>query len=205
MFKQSRSNEYMKGVNPTSGNPEPMVVNAQGAAHVTAPVTVGTAAQLVTATGPLGPNDAGRLFYDTTEAIAGGIGWQVWNGGALVTDYTYVTQATLLSGEDQDNDVLVVEQGRFEAQRVTTDTLVSNGVGFLHTLTFCCTDAAPTAGSITVYDNTAASGTVLYLETFTTTAFRGYTVTINAVLTTGLYIDFTTTADVGVTASGRFV
>ena len=156
MFKQSRSNEYMKGVNPTSGEPEPMVVNAQGAAHVTAPVTVGTAAQLVTATGPLGPNDAGRLFYDTTEAIAGGIGWQVWNGDALVTDYTYVTQATLLSGEDQDNDVIKTES-RFLYNHITTATTtdVSSTGAFLHAVVI----NGGTAGAVTVYNNTTGATT----------------------------------------------
>ena len=83
----------------------------------------------------------------------------------------------------------------------TADALVRTGAGFLHTLTFSCNDAAPTAGTIIVYDNTAESGTVLYSETFTTTVFRGYTVTLDIPFSTGLYIGFTTTADVNVQAS----
>lgn len=81
-------------------------------------------------------------------------------------------------------------------QNVTADTLIKSGKGTLHTLTFSCNDAAPTAGSIIVYDNTAESGTIMYSETFTTTAFRGYTITLDREFTTGLYIGFTTTADV---------
>ena len=129
--------------------------------HVTAPVTVGTATALVTATDPLGPNDAGRLFYDTTEAIAGGIGWQVWNGDALVTDYTYVTQATLLSGEDQANDVLKVERQSLYtvAAFAATPVVVSSTVGS-RLKGLVCTVAS--SGGVIVYDNTAGSGVLLY-------------------------------------------
>ena len=109
---------------------------------------------------------------------------------------------SLFAGEDVVNDVLKVEQ-RFAYSRATADAAVKSAPGFLHTLTFAQTDAAPTAGTITVYDNTAESGTVIYSETFDTTIFRGYTVTIDATFATGLYVGFTTTADVQVTASYR--
>lgn len=110
---------------------------------------------------------------------------------------------TLLAGEDLTNDVQKVEQRFSYAYCAGADTAVKSGAGFLHTLTFTCIDAAPTAGTIIVYDNTAESGTIIYSETFTTTPFRGYTVTIDSSFSTGLYIGFTTTADVGVTASYR--
>ena len=97
-------------------------------------------------------------------------------------------------------------QGQFETLplqgiNVAADTLVKTGAGFLQSLTFSCNDAAPTAGSIIVYDNTAESGTILYSETFTTTPFNGYTVDINRPFNTGLYVGFTTTADVNCTIS----
>lgn len=113
-----------------------------------------------------------------------------------------VTMATGIAGEDLANDVLKTEQ-RFSGSVVTADSLVKSGAGFLHALTFSCNDAAPTAGSIIVYDNTAESGTILYSETFDTTAFRGYTVLLDISFTTGLYIGFTTTADINVTPSYR--
>jgi hypothetical protein len=113
-----------------------------------------------------------------------------------------VTLATSVAGEDIANDVLKVEQ-RFSGLYMTADTSVKSGVGFLHTITFTCIDAAPTAGTIIVYDNTAESGTTIYSETFTTTPFRGYTVTLDCSFTVGLYVGFTTTADVGVTVSYR--
>lgn len=80
--------------------------------------------------------------------------------------------------------------------RVTADTLVKTGAGTLKRLIFSCNDAAPTAGSIIVYDSLTETGTVIYSETFTTTAFRGYTIEVDALFSTGLYVGFTTTNDV---------
>lgn len=91
----------------------------------------------------------------------------------------------------------------FNYRLCAADTAVKTGAGVLHTLTFSQGDAAPTAGTIIVYDNTAESGTVIYSETFTTTAFRGYTVTLDCAVTTGIYVGFTTTADVNCTVSYR--
>ena len=86
-------------------------------------------------------------------------------------------------------------------KRVTADALITKNAGTLHTLTFAKSDAAPTAGTIIIYDNVAESGTILYSETFTTSTFRGYTVTLNIPFENGLYVGFTTTADVGCTIS----
>jgi hypothetical protein len=113
-----------------------------------------------------------------------------------------VNQATLSAGEDLTNDVQKVEQ-RYTPLLLTVDTLVKTGTGFLHTLTFSCNDAAPTAGSIIVYDNTAESGTQLFNHTFTTTPFAPCSVTIDGTFSTGLYVGFTTTTDVNVTVSYR--
>lgn len=113
-----------------------------------------------------------------------------------------VTLATTLAGEDVDADRVKVEQ-RFLPSQVTADALVKTGEGFLHTLTFSQTDAAPTAGTITVYDNTAESGTKLFEWNLTTAVFVPFSVTIDAIFSTGLYVGFSTTADVAVTASYR--
>lgn len=172
-----------------------MAISTNRAMHVTAPVTVGTAAALVTATDPLGPNDAGRLFYDTTEAIAGGIGWQVWNGDALVTDYTYVTQATLLSGEDQANDVIKVEhQYNYQVVPVTTQTtLGATGASgdFLHKI--LATDATTVIvvkdDTVTVFTWTRSAGDPVELE-------------LNLLSAAGVWSLTCTTA--GCTAVGRF-
>ena len=84
----------------------------------------------------------------------------------------------------------------YKITKLTADGLVKTGAGVIHTITFTCDDAAPTAGSVKVFDNTTNSGTEVYEETFTTTAFRGYTVTLDCAVSTGIYVDFTTTADV---------
>ena len=85
--------------------------------------------------------------------------------------------------------------------KCTADTLVKTGAGKLHTLVFSCNDAAPTAGSVIVYDNTAESGTQIFNHTFTTTPFAPFSVLLDVRFSTGLYIGFTTTADVNVTAT----
>lgn len=110
--------------------------------------------------------------------------------------------STLHAGEDITNDVQKVEQ-RFTPVLVTADSLIKTGTGLLHTLTFSCNDAAPTAGSFILYDNTAESGTQLFNHTFTTTPFVPFSVTIDGTFSNGLYAGFTTTADVNVTISYR--
>ena len=84
---------------------------------------------------------------------------------------------------------------------VTADTLVKSGPGYLHTITIAQSDAAPTAGTIIIYDNTAESGTKIQTINFTTAVFQPFTLHYYASFTTGLYIGFTTTADVNVTVT----
>lgn len=117
-------------------------------------------------------------------------------------DSLNATLSTKLAGEDLTNDVLKTEQ-RYSFTRLAADGQVKAGAGFLHTLTFACADAAPTAGSIIVYDSLSETGTVIYSETFDTTAFRGFSVVLDVSFSTGLYIGFTTTADIGCTVSWR--
>ena len=107
-----------------------------------------------------------------------------------------------LAGEDVVNDVMKVEQ-RYAYSLVAANTAVKSAPGFLHSLTFSCNDAAPTAGTIDVYDNTVASGTKIFSWTLPATAFTPCSVIIDATFATGLYVAFTTTADVNVTVSYR--
>lgn len=127
------------------------------------------------------------------------------NGDSVIddtTDSVKVSLATLIAGEDLTNDVQKVEN-RYSYTRLAADGQVKAGAGFIHTLTFACADAAPTAGSIIVYDSLTETGTVIYSETFDTTAFRGYSVLLDVSFATGCYVGFTTTADVGCTVSYR--
>lgn len=104
--------------------------------------------------------------------------------------------ASLLSGEDQTNSVFRVE-GQFSYKNIPhADTQVKATPGFVHSVT-CGSDAAATAGTISLLDATAAGGTpVVYTWTFTTNNYPSATVLLDVVMTTGIYMDYTTTADV---------
>ncbi len=86
---------------------------------------------------------------------------------------------------------------------LAADGLVKTGTGVLHSVTFTCNDAAPTAGSLIVYDSLTETGTQILNHTFTTTPFAPCTVVLDVAFATGLYAGFTTTADVNVTFSYR--
>jgi len=143
----------------------------------------------------------GDEFWDT----AGGKAW--WDGAAwrgyTTNGAAHVLEQAAIPGSDATNDVQVTEN-RFDFIRTTANLLVKTGSGLVHTLTFACTDAAPTAGSITIYDNTSAAGDILHTEVIdSTTFFRSFTVTLDAEVTNGIYASFTTTADVAVGVSYR--
>lgn len=105
--------------------------------------------------------------------------------------------------EDNTNGKAVVEHRYTSSGSLTADTLVKTGAGLIHTITFSCDDAAPTAGSFTLFDNTAESGTEIFSHTFTTTPFMPFSIILDHTFATGLYAGFTTTADVNVVISYR--
>lgn len=117
--------------------------------------------------------------------------------------YLKVREQYAPSFEDNTNNVAKVEQRFTSSGAVTSDTTVKTGAGFCHTVTIAQSDAAPTAGTIDIYDNTAASGTKIFSWNLTTTVFMPFTVTLNVSVATGIYVDFTTTADVNVFISYR--
>lgn len=87
----------------------------------------------------------------------------------------------------------------------TADALIKTGSGYLHTITISQGDAAPTAGTISVLDSTSAgAGTPIFTWVIPgTTAIVPVTITLDVNFSTGLYIDFTTVADVNVVCSYR--
>lgn len=105
------------------------------------------------------------------------------------------TLATTLAGEDITNDVLKTEQ-RFSSSYISTatTTTIKSGAGFLHTVTV----NGGTAGTIIGYDNTAASGTVIF-SFDTTNALATYI--FNVTFSVGLTI--ITSAATKVTTSYR--
>lgn len=115
-----------------------------------------------------------------------------------------ITQTTLTSGEDQANNVLRVE-GQFSySGNKTADVQVKASAGFVHNLVCIGTDAAATAGTIILYDNTAESGTVVMSWAVQAAAYAQPVVfPLDVVMTTGIYLGFTTTADVTCTVSYR--
>lgn len=130
------------------------------------------------------------LQSDKTVTPLGGVG-----------DAAKTTLATTLAGEDVVNDVLKVEQ-RFAPINVSADTLVKSGPGQLHLMT-CSSDATATAGSIILYDNTAESGTVLHTFTVAAAYYQPFTIWFDVAFSIGLYVGYTTTADVNCTVSYR--
>lgn len=128
---------------------------------------------------------------------------EVLNGAFDDTNnYLKNSLSTLIAGEDLTNDRMKVEQ-RFSYANCTSDTAVKSGAGFLHTVTIMPTDAAATAGSIILYDNTAESGTIIGTITVTAAWVAPVTLTFDVSFSTGLYVGFTTTNDVNVTVSYR--
>lgn len=81
---------------------------------------------------------------------------------------------------------------------LTGDTLVCTGSGILHQITLAQNDAAPTAGSIIIFDSVTEANTQLFNTTLTTGVFLPVTITLDIPFSTGLYAGFTTTADVNV-------
>ena len=98
---------------------------------------------------------------------------------------------------------LPVEKNYTPSGKLVEDTLVKTGVGFVHTVTFTCNDAAPTAGSIIIYNSLTETGVEIFNHTFTTTPFVPFTVTLDVNCSIGIYVGFTTTADVNVFVSYR--
>jgi len=84
----------------------------------------------------------------------------------------------------------------------TADALIKTGAGVLHAVV-CNSDAAATAGSFTIYDNTAESGTQIHTITFGASLYPPTTMVFDVAFTTGLFFGFTTTADVTCSASYR--
>lgn len=83
--------------------------------------------------------------------------------------------------------------------RVTADGQIKAGNGFVHNISIAPTTATPTAGLLSIYDNTAESGTIIYSEwIFATTP--GHTINLDVLFNTGLYVGYDATlANVSVT------
>ena len=113
------------------------------------------------------------------------------------------TLATTLAGEDVANDVLKTEE-RYSTiptggttAMIAADQLYKSGPGYVRGIT-CYSDATATAGTIALLDNTAAgAGNTLWSFDVLAVAYNTpFTVDLQTPFSVGLYLDFTTTADV---------
>lgn len=114
-----------------------------------------------------------------------------------------VTLATTLAGEDVANDVQKTEERYLTipiggtTAMVAADQLYKSGPGYVRGIT-CYSDATATAGTIALLDNTAAgAGNTLWSFDVLAVAYNTpFTVDLQTPFSVGLYLDFTTTADV---------
>jgi len=87
---------------------------------------------------------------------------------------------------------------------ITADALIKDQPGFIHTVTFSPSDAAATGGSIAICNNNtdclSGTSTIFYVPT---AAMLPVTITLDQYFSSGIYVDFTTTADVNVSVSYR--
>ena len=120
-----------------------------------------------------------------------------------VGDAAKVTKSTTDAGEDVANDVQKVEEryltipiGGTDAM-ISADQLYKSGPGYVRSIT-CYSDATATAGTIALRDNTAAgAGNILWSFDVLAVAYNTpFTVDVQTPFLVGLYLDFTTTADV---------
>lgn len=108
----------------------------------------------------------------------------VWDS---VNGWLKVSMATTIAGEDINANRLLVES-RYSRTRVTADGLVATGAGYIRGVTFSATGAV-TAGVITIYDNTAESGTVLFSGVIQV-GLNPVFIPLETTFTTGLYVGY---------------
>lgn len=116
---------------------------------------------------------------------------------------TITDLASTVAGEDVPNDVQKTEErystipvGGTDAM-IAADQLYKSGPGYVRSIT-CYSDATATAGTIALRDNTAAgAGNILWSFDVLAVAYNTpFTVDLQTPFSVGLYLDFTTTADV---------
>lgn len=105
--------------------------------------------------------------------------------------------------EDNTNNVAKVEHRYSTSGVLTADTQVKGSAGFVHTITIAPNDILPTAGNLDVYDNTVTGGTKIFSMYIPAALFNPFTVTLDVSCANGIYVDFTTTADVNAFVSYR--
>jgi hypothetical protein len=122
-----------------------------------------------------------------------------------------VVDASVRPGEDVLRDVVVVEERYItmpsggSTPKIAADQLYATGPGLVKSID-CYSDATATAGTIAVLDSTAAgTGTKIFEFDVLAVAYNptGLKQELNVPFSVGLYLDFTTTADMQCTMRFR--
>lgn len=99
--------------------------------------------------------------------------------------------------------VVVEERFSYCADKAA-DAACKSSAGFVHNISCAGTDAAATAGDVALRDATSAgTGTIVKQIAFAAAFQQPFTLTIDSEFATGIYLDFTTTADVACAVSYR--
>jgi hypothetical protein len=107
------------------------------------------------------------------------------------------------SGQLDVNGRLLVDAGSFLITRVTADGQIKAGAGVIHTISVAATGAV-TAGVLTIYNSLTETGTVIFSTSLPITTFPPFTITLDAICSTGIYVGFDgTLANVQVTVTYR--
>ena len=125
--------------------------------------------------------------------------------GKGAADQLGVSLITLLAGEDQTNDVIRVEE-QYNVCIDDADKVCKAEAGFLHSVWCYAEDAAATAGTVRVTNTATAGGaetTEVWGDDFAAAAYRPVGAVLDIAMSTGIVIDFTTTADVKCAVSYR--
>jgi hypothetical protein len=140
--------------------------------------------------------NAGSNFEETDTNLK-----YKWDGSAWYLDPAEsVSLSTLIAGEDQTNDVLKVEQQfTYKNLAANANTSVKSTPGFLHALVINKIGAS--SNTITVYDGTDATGTVI--ATIDSTIAGAPTRIFDVSFTTGLYVAIATGTAPDITISYR--
>ena len=120
----------------------------------------------------------------------------------ISTPNSVTTGSSTVLGEGGANPAIITaEAPQYNLQRAIATLTAKSGAGVLHSLSIAATLAAPTAGLLTIYDNTTATGAVIYTE-WVPAGVLAHNVVLDTSFLVGLTIGFDgTLAGVAITAA----
>ena len=126
------------------------------------------------------------------------------SAGAWVSLAELVHLTTLGACEDQTNSVCKTEMQMSYSSPKIADYQVKASPGFVHAISCEGSDGVATAGTIILYDSLTEAGSIIWqFDTFATAQYTPFTIILDNVATIGLYLGYTTVADVRCNVSYR--